>query len=244
MKDTDMNNSRHPRHVAIIMDGNGRWAARRGLPRTAGHKQGAEALRRTVKAAGELGIEYMTVFGFSSENRNRPEQEVGELMRLLRRYLRSETMELHAHGVRLIVIGDREGLDKDIVELIGNAESITRANTKLTLIIALNYGGRDEILRAAYRSAQQGQGLGFAEFSKIFDQNLMTAGLPDPDLLIRTSGELRISNFLLWQCAYAEFLFTDTPWPDFGKEDLEKALADYARRDRRFGLVRHQARGG
>lgn len=231
-----------PRHIALIMDGNGRWASKRGLPRTAGHKQGAETLRRVVKAGGELGIEYLTFFGFSSENWSRPEGEVQELMKLLRYYLRAETAELHKNGVRLCVIGDRSAFDKDIIKLIDNAEALTKDNTNLTVLMALNYGGRHDILQAAQKLAiEQGtaaEQLSAEELERCFSALLMTADYPDPDLLIRTSGEQRISNFLLWQCAYAELVFTPTLWPDFGKKDLEWALAEYAARDRRFGAVK------
>ncbi len=223
-----------PCHVAIIMDGNGRWAAKRGLPRTAGHKQGAEAARRVVNSAAELGIQYITLFGFSTENWNRPEGEIKELMSLLRYYLRSETAELHKNGARLRVIGDREGLDDDIVQLITNAEELTQDNKEITVVIALNYGGRHDILRAAF--AAEGDDL--RSFAESFEQKLMTSDIPDPDILIRTSGEQRISNFLLWQCAYAEFVFTPVLWPDFKKKDLENALAEFAGRDRRFGALK------
>ncbi len=230
-----------PKHVAIIMDGNGRWAKQRGLPRVLGHKQGAEAARNVVTAAAELGIEYLTLFGFSSENWKRPEDEVFELMKLLRYYLRSETAELHKNGARLKVIGDRAGLDADIVQLIENAESLTALNEKITLVIALNYGGRNEIMNAAYRMAKEFAARGMEPTLKGVEKNfpdyLMTAGIPDPDLLIRTSGEQRISNFLLWQCAYAEMVFIDTLWPDFSKQDLEAALAEYGARERRFGAT-------
>jgi len=222
-----------PQHVAIIMDGNGRWASMRGLPRKVGHKHGAEAARRVVRAASELGIDYITLFGFSSENWSRPKSEVQELMKLLRHYLRSETAELHKNGARLLVIGDREGLDDDIVKLIENAEALTSENEKITVVIALNYGGRHDILQAAYRA----KGENFDEFAKSFEGFLMTSDIPDPDVLIRTSGEQRISNFLLWQCAYSEFVFSDTLWPDFDKKDLEQALAEFASRERRFGGV-------
>jgi undecaprenyl diphosphate synthase len=228
--------------VAIIMDGNGRWAAKRGLPRTMGHKQGAEAVRRVVEAATDLKIEYLTLFGFSSENWNRPAEEVSELMRLLRYYLRGETAELHKNGVRLKVIGDREALDKDIVQLIENAESLTALNDKITLVIALNYGGRNDILQAAYRMARdfaaRDMEPSLSQIEKNFPNYLMTAGIPDPDVMIRTSGEQRISNFLLWQSAYAELVFTDTLWPDFGKEDLARAIGEFATRDRRFGALK------
>lgn len=231
-----------PRHVAIIMDGNGRWANKRGLPRVSGHKQGAEAARRVVKFAAELGIEYLTLFGFSSENWNRPETEIRELMNLLRYYLRSETAELHKSGARLRVIGDREALDDDIVELIENAEALTAENKKITVVMALNYGGRHDILQAASCAAKQcimdGRKPTMENIESAFSSGLMTCGIPDPDLLIRTSGEKRISNFLLWQSAYSELVFTDTLWPDFDKEDLKKAIQDYAGRERRYGALR------
>jgi undecaprenyl diphosphate synthase len=231
-----------PRHVAVIMDGNGRWATSRGLPRSAGHKQGAEAARRVVRAAAECGIEYITLFGFSSENWSRPRAEVQELMKLLRYYLSAETAELHKNKARLMVIGDRSAFDEDIIRLIENAESLTQANDGITVIIALNYGGRHDILQAAHRLAEQSAARGsvtdFDAFAHSFEACLMTAGIPDPDVLIRTSGEQRISNFLLWQCAYAEFIFAPVYWPDFDKKDLEWALAEYATRDRRFGAVK------
>ena len=224
-----------PRHVAVIMDGNGRWANKLGLPRTAGHKQGAEAARRVVKDAAELGIEYLTLFGFSSENWNRPQAEIRDLMRLLRNYLRSETAELHKNNARLLVIGDREGLDDDIVTLIENAQVLTKDNDGITVVIALNYGARAEILRAARLMVQEYEE--GCDVNALFESHLMTADIPDPDLLIRTSGDQRISNFLLWQCAYSELVFTNTLWPDFGKDDLIAAVRDYASRDRRFGAI-------
>lgn len=229
------------RHIAIIMDGNGRWAKQRGLPRTAGHHQGVEACKRVVRAAGELGVGYLTLFGFSSENWSRPADEVKELMRLLRIFLRAETADLHRNNVRLQVIGSRRELAGDIVELIENAEKLTRENTGLNLVIALNYGGRNEILNAAANYArmvvEKGLDASFETAEEYFADHLMTAGIPDPDILIRTSGEQRISNFLLWQCAYTEFLYTPVLWPDFGKADLEKAIADFQQRERRYGGV-------
>jgi undecaprenyl diphosphate synthase len=230
-----------PKHIAIIMDGNGRWAKQRGLPRTAGHHQGVEACKRTVRAAGELGIKYITLFGFSSENWARPAEEINELMRLLRMFLRAETADLHSNNVRLVVIGSRKELSADIVELIENAETLTRDNTALNLTIALNYGARHEILTAAAAyakdMAEKGIVPSFETAEEFFPQHLMTKGIPDPDILIRTSGEQRISNFLLWQCAYTEFVFTQTLWPDFGKTDLESAISDFSKRERRFGAV-------
>jgi undecaprenyl diphosphate synthase len=238
-----------PQHIAVIMDGNGRWARQRGLPRTAGHQQGAESVRRCVKAAGDLGIKYLTLFGFSSENWNRPPEEVRELMRLLRYYLRSETAELHKNNVRLRFLGDRDGLDPDIVSLMENAEDLTRMNTRMNtrinVSLAINYGGRDELLRAACALAadyhERGVKPDLEGFGEQFGNYLMTAGMPDPDVLIRTSGEKRISNFLLWQCAYAEFVFLDTLWPDFDRGDLETAINEYGQRDRRFGKVESSA---
>ena len=229
-------------HVAVIMDGNGRWAQKRGLPRTAGHKQGAEAVRKAVKAAGELGVRYLTLFGFSSENWNRPESEIKDLMNLLRYYLRAETAELHKNGACLRVIGNREQLDDDIVRMIEHAEELTEGNNKITVVIALNYGGRYDIVQAVQRlhNAHLDERLTIETIEAQMPGFLMTQGIPDPDLLIRTSGEKRISNFLLWQCAYSELFFTDTLWPDFEKEDLEAALADYAGRERRFGALGQQ----
>lgn len=221
------------------MDGNGRWAAKRGLPRTHGHKQGAEAARRAVKAASECGVEYLTLFGFSSENWKRPESEIKDIMNLLRYYLRAETADLHKNGARLRVIGDRHAFDADIVKLIENAEALTEDNKKITVIIALNYGGRHDIMTAFKRlhNAHIGEKLELSTIAEQLPGFLMTAGIPDPDLLIRTSGEKRISNFLLWQCAYSELVFTDTLWPDFSHEDFQAALDEYAGRDRRFGAV-------
>ncbi len=227
-----------PRHIAIIMDGNGRWAQARGLPRIAGHRQGAEAVRRTVRAAGELGIPYLTLFGFSSENWKRPLTEIDDLMGLLRHYLRGEIAELHRNGVRLRVIGDRARLAPDIVTLIANAEELTRENRGVNLTIALSYGGRAEIV-AAVRALAAKVLAGESQTSEIdedlISRHLFTSEIPDPDLLIRTSGEQRISNFLLWQCAYSELVFTKTLWPDFGEADLVQAIADFGCRERRYG---------
>ena len=240
----DSENQNTPQHVAVIMDGNGRWAKSRGLPRTAGHKQGAEAAREIVRNAGELGVKYITLFGFSSENWSRPQSEVKDLMNLLRYYLRSETAELHKGGARLRVIGDRSALDDDIVKLIENAEELTKDNDKITAIIALNYGGRQDILHAVKRlhDAHLHEELALETIEAQFPGFLMTQGIPDPDLMIRTSGETRISNFLLWQCAYTEFVFTDTLWPDFGRVELEAAISEFGTRDRRFGTVKSSER--
>lgn len=230
-----------PRHIAIIMDGNGRWAKSRGLPRTAGHRKGVETVRHVIEAAKEQGVEYLTLFGFSSENWSRPQDEVNELMRMLRNYLRSETAELHKNGVRLRVIGNRQAFDADIIELIENAERLTAENTELNLIMALNYGGRQDILHAANLLAEhawrENRKLTEDEVQALFPQFLMTAGIPEPDLMIRTSGEKRISNFLIWQCAYTEFVFCDVHWPDFTKSDFSSAIAEYHQRDRRYGGV-------
>ncbi len=229
-----------PVHIAIIMDGNGRWAKSRGLPRTAGHRRGAEAVREAVKSAGELGVSYLTLFGFSSENWKRPQGEVRDLMGLLRIYLRNEIKELHASGVRLCVAGERQRLDPDIIRLIEDAERKTAANTKFTLVLALSYGGRQELVQAARRLAEE-VAAGRRDPAEIDEQafasQLFTAGIPDPDLLIRTSGEKRISNFLLWQSAYAELVFLDVLWPDFSRLDLEAAIQEYQRRERRYGTI-------
>jgi len=233
--------ARPPLHVAIIMDGNGRWAKARGLPRTIGHQRGAEAVRRTVAGAAELGISHLTLFGFSSENWKRPAAEIDDLMALLRFYLRSEIAELHRNGVRIRVIGDRDRLADDIVALIDEAETRTRNNVRLNLAVALSYGGRAEIARAARRLAQAVE-LGELAIDDIdeaaFARQLLTVDMPDPDLVIRTSGEKRISNFLLWQSAYAELVFMDRLWPDFTKDDLEDAIREFHRRDRRYGASR------
>ena len=232
--------SRAPVHVAIIMDGNGRWARRRGLPRTAGHRRGAEAVRRVVESALASGVSYLTLYGFSSENWKRPAQEVDALMALLRRYLRSETAELHKHNVRLRFIGDRTPFAPDIIALIEQAEAQTRDNTALDLIVALNYGGRGEITGAARKLAERAQ-RGELEPAAVTEESfaacLSTSGIPDPDLVIRTSGEKRLSNFLLWQLAYAELVFVDTLWPDFGKDDFENVIREYHRRERRYGAA-------
>ena len=229
-----------PVHVAIIMDGNGRWAQSRGLPRAMGHKSGAEAVRRTVEAAATLGVSYLTLFGFSSENWNRPKQEIGDLMALLRLYLRSEIAELHAKNVRLLMIGDRSTFESDIIDLIEDAERMTAGNTGLTLVLALSYGGRQEIAAAVRQIAQDAVDgrLDPAEIGvETVRRHLLTAEIPDPDLLIRTSGEQRVSNFLLWQVAYAEFVFLETLWPDFSSEDLRQAISEFNSRERRYGAA-------
>lgn len=220
------------------MDGNGRWAKARGLPRTLGHREGVEAVRRTVRAAIDLGIEYLTIYSFSTENWSRPPEEVSYLMGLMKRFIRRDLAELHQNGVRLQVIGEREGVDPELMKLIDEGCELTRNNEDLTLIIAFNYGGRLEIANAAKRLAQDvaaGRLSADAIDAHVFDTKLDTAGVPDPDLLIRTSGELRLSNFLLWQCAYTEFVFLEENWPEFGHSLLEKAIDQFRARDRRFG---------
>lgn len=225
-------------HVAIIMDGNGRWAAGRGLPRTMGHRAGIEALRRALEAAKNMAVSHLTLYSFSSENWRRPEPEVMDLMGLLRLYLRNELAGLHKEGVRIRVIGDRQTLPADIVQLIENAEETTKGNKALTLTLALSYGGRQEITAAVREIAREvKQSTLRAEDidEAVVQSYLFTRDLPDPDLVIRTSGEKRISNFLLWQSAYAEYVFLDVLWPDFTGEHLAEAIAEYHRRERRYG---------
>ena len=233
-----------PRHVAIIMDGNGRWAAKRGLPRLEGHRRGVEALRRTVRAAIELDIRYLTIYSFSSENWRRPAAEIGDLFGLLRIFVRRDLADLHARAVKVRFIGSRQGLPADIAELLSEAENLTRANEGLTLVVAFNYGARQEILaatRAIAQAARRGDlDPGLLE-DKGFEAYLDTAGIPDPDLLIRTSGEQRLSNFLLWQSAYAELVFMPVLWPDFDGAALEAAINEFRGRDRRFGGLVPQA---
>ncbi|MET3659866.1 undecaprenyl diphosphate synthase [Aquamicrobium ahrensii] len=227
-----------PAHVAIIMDGNGRWAKSRGLPRVAGHRAGVEALRNVVRAAPELGISFLTVYAFSSENWSRPKSEVSDLMGLLKLFIRRDLAELHGNGVRVRVVGDRESLQPDIRGLLEEAECLTLANEGLTLVIAFNYGSRDEIVRAARKladAALRGEIQPHQIEAEHISGALDTAGIPDPDLVIRTSGELRLSNFLLWQAAYSELVFVPCYWPDFGRDNLAEALRDFAGRERRFG---------
>jgi len=223
-----------PRHIAVIMDGNGRWAKSRKLPRTAGHKKGIEATKAIVKRAGEIKVEYLTLYAFSTENWNRPESEIDDLMSLLRFYLKSETAELHKNDVRLRVIGFREKLSQDIITLIEKVESMTANNTGLNLTIALDYGSRQEIVSAVNRIIHDGK----TDIDEsVLSTYLFTHDIPDPDLLIRSSGEQRISNFLLWQCAYSEFFFSDLMWPDFTSEEFDKAIEAFRARDRRFGGI-------
>ena len=227
-----------PRHVAIIMDGNGRWASARGLPRGEGHRRGVEALRKTVRAAGDIGIAYLTIFSFSSENWSRPPSEIRDLMGLLRRFIRNDLAELHQNRVKVRVIGERNDLDPEILRLLEEAEQLTKDNDGLTLVVAFNYGARQEIARAAARVAadvKAGTIDPSAVTAELIAQNLDAPDLPDPDLIIRTSGEQRLSNFLLWQAAYSELVFVPTYWPDFDRAALEGAIAEYHRRERRFG---------
>jgi undecaprenyl diphosphate synthase len=227
-----------PRHVAIIMDGNGRWAAARGLPRGEGHRRGVEALRRTVRAAGEIGIDILTIFAFSSENWSRPQTEIRDLLGLLRRFIRNDLAELHQNNIRVRVIGEREGLAPDVASLLDEAEEMTRDNDGMTLVVAFNYGARQEIARAARKLAEE-VGAGRIAASDITAERLSEfldlPDIPDPDLIIRTSGEQRLSNFLLWQSAYSELVFVSTFWPDFDRTALEQAISEYRRRERRFG---------
>lgn len=227
-----------PSHVAIIMDGNGRWARERGLPRTLGHRQGVEAVRRAVRAAIELRITYLTIFSFSSENWKRPVDEIDDLMGLMKRFIRRDLAELHEAGVCIRVIGQRQHVDNELMTLIDEAVELTRNNDKLTLVIAFNYGSRSEIAGAARKLAEQ-VASGTLRPSDItvecMANALDTSGIPDPDLLIRTSGEMRLSNFLLWQTAYSEFVFLDCYWPDFDKSAFEDAITEFRSRERRFG---------
>jgi undecaprenyl diphosphate synthase len=227
-----------PRHVAIIMDGNGRWAAARGLPRFEGHRRGVEALRKTVRAAHDLGIAVLTIFSFSSENWSRPASEIKDLLGLLRRFIRNDLVDLHKSNVRVRIVGERDDLDRDIRLLLQEAEDLTRANDGLTLVVAFNYGSRQEIARAARQLAAEvaaGRLAADAITPDLLARHLDTADLPDPDVIIRTSGEQRLSNFLLWQSAYSELVFVPINWPDFDKAALESAIAEYHRRERRFG---------
>ena len=219
-----------PRHVAIIMDGNGRWAKKRMLPRAMGHKRGVETVRNIVRAAGELGLETLSLYAFSSENWKRPEEEINDLMALMRDFIKSDLDTFAKNDVRLKIIGNYKALSPDIVEMLEESIARTSKNSRTTLAVALNYGSQDEMVRAARAAAAQGE----ISASSI-EANLDTAGLPPLDLLIRTSGEQRLSNFMLWQAAYAEFWFTETLWPDFSKDELAAALNEFARRERRYG---------
>ena len=227
-----------PTHVAIIMDGNGRWASERGLPRFEGHRRGVDALRRTITAADELGIRYLTVYSFSSENWRRPMAEIAELMGLLRRFIRNDLADLHARNVRIRVIGVNDGLSADIVSLLEEAERLTANNTGLTFVVAFNYGSRREMTDAVRSLAEEvvsGRLKPSDITEEMFASKLDTAGIPDPDVVVRTSGEQRLSNFLLWQASYSELVFSPVLWPDFGHEALVAAIDEFRQRDRRFG---------
>ncbi len=230
-----------PEHVAIIMDGNGRWALERGLPRLSGHKAGTENLREVIEACAEFGIKYLTIYAFSTENWNRPEEEIQGLMGIFRTMLDRELNNLHKNGVQLRHIGRLDGIDKRLQQKVQEAIKLTKGNQTLILNVAFNYGGRDEILQAVKKIVANGENIKDLD-DDLFSKYLFTAGSPDPDLIIRTSGEFRISNFLIWQGAYAEWYFTPTYWPDFNKEELYQALLAYNERDRRYGKVK-QAKG-
>ena len=235
----DMNNI--PNHIAIIMDGNGRWAKERMLPRSMGHKAGVETIRRIFKEATRLGVKNLTLYAFSTENWGRPKDEVGALMKLLVTYLRKELDECHKNGVRMNVFGDTTQLPKECQEALDDALETTKNNTRINLNFALNYGGRDEIIRAIklmYSDINKNIIKEEDINSELIENYLYTKGIPDPDLIIRPSGEQRLSNFLLWQCAYSEFWYSDINWPDFKEEDLRRAISDYQNRDRRFGKVK------
>ena len=226
--------SRLPRHIAIIMDGNSRWAKKRGLPRTAGHKIGAETFRDIAAYCRELGVEYLTVYAFSTENWKRPKDEVDTIMRLLEQYLQEAINTMEKDQIRLRILGDATALSPKLQRMIDEANTVSSRNTGFQANICLNYGGRAEILQAARLCAENGE----AWTEENFEKYLWSHDIPDPELIIRPSGELRLSNFLLWQCAYSEFYFCDTLWPDFDRKELDKAIIDYQRRDRRFGGIK------
>ncbi len=237
----DLTNMAIPRHVALILDGNGRWAKKRGLPRTMGHKEGCKTVEKMVEAAARMGIGYLTVYGFSTENWKRSMEEVGALMQLFRYYMVRLLKIASSNNVRVKMIGDRRRFDQDIIDGINRLEEETKENTGLTFVIAVNYGGRDEIVRAAAKLCRDCKAGRLDEgqiTEELFASYLDTRDIPDPDLLIRTSGEIRLSNYLLWQLAYTEIYVTDCLWPDFNREELEKAIAQYNSRERRFGGVR------
>lgn len=228
-----------PRHIAIILDGNGRWAKKRGLPRTAGHAVGAETFRKIATYCKNIGVEYLTVYAFSTENWSRPQDEVGTIMKLLGKYLQEAIDTMERDHIKMKVLGNVEGLAPELQEMVKKTEEISQRYEGFQANICLNYGGRDEILRAAERYAKDyANGRAQELTEEVFHSYMFSADIPDPDLLIRPGGEQRISNFLLWECAYAEFYFTDVLWPDFGPEELDKAIAEFRRRDRRYGGVR------
>ena len=235
-----MTKSNELRHIAIIMDGNGRWATRRGLPRSLGHKKGAEVVQTITKAAAEKGIKYLTLYAFSTENWQRSQEEVSYLMSLLREYLKSDLREIKENGVRIRFIGEREMLDADIQEMMLNLERETECFDKMTLCIALSYGSRQEIVAAVKKTAMlvKSGDIRLEDIDiNLFSDMLYTKGIPDPDLVIRTSGEQRISNYLLWQLAYSEFAFTDVLWPDFTPENLQEIIDNFKTRERRYGKI-------
>ncbi|QUH26317.1 isoprenyl transferase [Serpentinicella alkaliphila] len=236
MTTTRLDLEKIPRHISIIMDGNGRWAKAKKMPRALGHRAGVESLKNIVQTAGDIGIEYLSLFAFSTENWSRPEQEVSALMMLLKEFLRKEAMRLHKSNVKIMTIGNIEKFPEDIVNEINEVKELTKHNSKLHLIIALNYGGRDELIRAIKKIMSENNSSDDIN-EELIQSHLDTKDIPDPDLLIRTSGEYRISNFMLWQTAYTEFWFTDTYWPDFTGQDLISAIEDYQKRDRRYGNV-------
>ena len=239
--DFQLDMERIPEHIGIIMDGNGRWAKAKGYPRTLGHKAGVETIRRVLKEAQRLGVKYITLYAFSTENWKRPKEEVGALMKLLVQYFRSELNELHENGVVVNTIGDISKLPKECIKEIEIAKEKTKNNTGIVMNLALNYGGRDEIVRAVkslVKDAVEGKILTEEIDEKSIERYLYTAKMPDPDMIIRPSGEQRLSNFLLWQCAYSEFWYSDINWPDFTEQDLRKAIFDFQNRDRRFGGIK------
>ena len=230
-----------PKHIAIIMDGNGRWAKAKNLPRALGHKAGVETIRRIIREGDRLGVKYMTLYAFSTENWKRPKEEVSTLMKLLVQYLKEEISELHEKGVVINVLGDSSKLPKDCIDEIQKAKEITKNNTGIIMNVALNYGGRDEIIRSTRAIAEMvasGEIKPSDIDDKIFENHLYTKGMPDPDIIIRPSGKQRLSNFLLWQCAYSEFWYSNINWPDFTEEDLRRAIYDFQNRDRRFGAIK------
>lgn len=244
--DSGPDNMSPPRHVAVIMDGNGRWAKERGLPRAIGHRQGVEAVRRAVRAAIDIGVTYLTIFSFSTENWKRPADEVDDLMGLMKRFIRRDLAELHQNGVRVRTIGERQSVDSELMTLIDEAVELTKRNTTLHLIIAFNYGSRGEITRAARRLVEEAVSGDIGPDDVTIERMasaLDTSGIPDPDLLIRTSGEMRLSNFLLWQTAYTEFVFLDTYWPDFDRAAFDAAVLQFRSRDRRYGGLNKRSAG-
>ncbi len=237
---TNSENQTLPQHIAIIMDGNGRWAQARGRPRVFGHQEGVKTVRRIVEYASEIGVQCMTLYSFSTENWNRPRTEISALFDLLKHYVKNDLKTLNERGVRIRILGTRQGLSADMLDLLNKVENTTKNNVRFSLNIAFNYGGRDEIIRAAKAMAEDYASgrIDESDFSEhVYGQYLDTHGLPNPDLVIRTSGEHRISNFLLWQAAYAEFVFTDVLWPSFSEKDLDSAIETYRQRERRFGNV-------